>query len=348
MLTGFCLGATMAFRIARALLGFLLLVALGGFTYEQIGRARDASRLPARIGQAVDVGGGRTLNLCCSGQGSPAVIFETGGNAPGYSWAGIQQKVAEFTRACWHDRAGVGWSDPPPAPRTSASVAGDLHEMLQRAGVLQPYVLVGASIGGVYARIYTARYPNDVAGLVLVDSSHPDQHEPDFMLSPASRMSPRVKRVICLALPVMVRLGALRLAASRMSGGQRGTLAQLEAQPKALEADSEQACAATADSNARPGSGTGNPELDNAARNAGGLGDRPLVVLTAGQYWAPAGREKEAADYHEIWVHQYQASLARLSTRGRQVVVDAHHDMDEAPKAVVTAVRQVVDQVRDK
>jgi hypothetical protein len=72
------------------------------------------------------------------------------------------------------------------------------------------------------------------------------------------------------------------------------------------------------------------------------------VVLTAGEYWAPPGLEKQAADYHQLWIHQLQASLARLSTRGRQVVVDAHHDMDEAPDAVVTATRQVVDEVREK
>jgi hypothetical protein len=122
----------------------------------------------------------------------------------------------------------------------------------------------------------------------------------------------------------------------------------LETQPKALEADAEQACAATDGGRVVPNGGGGNPDLDGAARNAGSLGDRPLVVLTAGRYWAPAGLEKEAAEYHEIWVHQLQASLARLSMRGRQVVVDAHHDMSEAPDAVLTAVRQVVDEVRDK
>jgi hypothetical protein len=69
-------------------------------------------------------------------------------------------------------------------------------------------------------------------------------------------------------------------------------------------------------------------------------------VLTAGRYWAPDGFEKQAAAYHEIWVHQLQASLARLSTRGRQIVVDAGHGMDESPDSIVTAIRQVVDEVR--
>jgi pimeloyl-ACP methyl ester carboxylesterase len=304
------------------------------------------------MGQAVDVGG-RTLNLYCSGKGSPTVILETGGNGPGYEWRLVQTNIANFTRACWYDRAGVGWSDPPQSPRTSATVVSDLHEMLGRAAVPPPYVLVGASIGGEYARVYTSRYPHDVAGLVFVDSSHPDQQEPAFMLSAFNRMSPAARHLICSALPLMVRFGILRFLANRMTGPVRSQLSpereiliKLNAQPKAARADAEQGCAATNSGRLVPRLGTGNPDLDNAARNAGGLDDRPVVVLTARRYWAPPGLEKQAADYHEIWIHHLQASLAGLSTRGRQVVVDAHHDMDEAPDAVVTATRQVVDETR--
>src|SRR5271157_5470417 len=141
-------------RISYVFLTLLVLVLLWGFAYEQVGRARDASQLPPRVGQAIDVGG-RTLNLYCSGEGSPTVVFETGGNDPGYDWAPVQSKVAHSTRACWYDRAGVGWSDPPPSARTSTTVVSDLHEVLSRAAVAPPYVLVGASIGGEYARIYT-------------------------------------------------------------------------------------------------------------------------------------------------------------------------------------------------
>jgi pimeloyl-ACP methyl ester carboxylesterase len=340
------------FRIIAALCGFVFFILLAGFTYEQIGRSQDASRLPPRIGRAVDVGG-RTLNLYCSGDGSPAVIFETGGNSPGYEWTAVQTSIAGFTRACWYDRAGVGWSDPPPSPRTSVSVASDLHEILRRASVPPPYVLVGASIGGEYARIYAGHYPQEVAGLVLVDSSHPDQQEPPFMLSPLNRMSPHARELICTALPFMSRFGVLRFMASRMrrpvpsqASTQQEILAKLNAQPKQVTVDAEQACAATNDGRFVPTAGSGNPELDNAARNSGNLGDRPLIVLTAGRYWASPGLEKQAADYHEIWVHQLQASLAQLSSRGRQVVVDAHHDMSEAPDAVVSATRQVVEEVR--
>lgn len=339
-------------RIAAALFGLVLMVLLTGFTYEQIGRARDVTRLPPRIGQAVNVGG-RSLNLYCSGEGSPTVVLEAGGNEPGYAWTSVQTKLANVTRACWYDRAGVGWSDPPPSPRTSATVISDLHAVLSRAVVPPPYVLVGASVGGEYARIYTSRYPQDVAGLVLVDSSHPDQQEPAFMLSAFNLMSPAKRRVICTALPFMARFGILRFVASRMGGPvpsqsnpESEILAKLNAQPTALRTDAEQTCAATEGGRLVPTLGTGNPELDNAARNAGSLDDRPLVVLTAGRYWAPPGLEKQASDYHEIWIHKLQASLAKLSGRGRQVVVDAHHDMSEAPTALVTATQEVVYDLR--
>jgi pimeloyl-ACP methyl ester carboxylesterase len=340
-------------RISCIFLALIVLALLVGFTYEQVGRARDASQLPPRVGEAVDIGG-RTLNLYCSGQGTPTVILESGGNSPGYEWLVLQSKMASFTRACWYDRAGVGWSDPPLSPRTSTSIAGDLHEALHRAGVLPPYVMAGGSVGGEYVHIYTARYPSDVAGLVLIDSATPDMREPDFALAPINRMSGSTRHLICMALPAMARFGIIRLQASSerrppppdFTPEQASVLAKLEAQPKAFTTDAEQACAATDEGRIVPREGGGNPEISNAARNAGSLGDRPLVVLTAGRYWAPDGFEKEAADYHEIQVHQLQASLARLSTRGRQVIVDAGHGMEESPDSIITAVRQVVDEVR--
>jgi pimeloyl-ACP methyl ester carboxylesterase len=340
-----------ALRIPCIFLALLMLALLVGIVYEQFGRARDARQLPPRVGQAVDIGG-RTLNLYCSGHGTPTVILETGGNSPGYEWLVLQSKMAGFTRACWYDRAGVGWSDPPSSPRTSASIASDLHEALHRAEVLPPYVMAGGSVGGEYVRIYTARYPSDVAGLVLVDPAVPDQHDPDFALAPMNRLSGTTRHLICMALPAMTRFGVLRFVASRErrppsadpTPEQASILAKLEAQPKAFRTDAEQACAATNEGRIVPREGT-NPDIDNAVRKAGSLGDRPLVVLIAGRYWAPPGFEKEAAEYHEIRVHQL-ASLAGLSTRGRQVIVDAGHGMDESPDSIVIAVRQVVDEVR--
>jgi pimeloyl-ACP methyl ester carboxylesterase len=340
-------------RISYVFLTLLVLALVGGFTYEQVGRARDASQLPPRVGLAVDIGG-RALNLYCSGQGTPTVILEPGGNSPGYEWVLQQSKMAVFTRTCWYDRAGVGWSDPPSSPRTSASIASDLHQTLHRAGVLPPYVMAGGSVGGEYVRIYTAHYPSDVSGLVLIDSATPDMREPDFALAPVNRMSGSTRHLVCMALPALARLGIIRFMAGHerrppppdFTPEQGKTLAKLETQPKAMETDIQQACAATDEGRIVPRTGGGNPDIDNAVRNLGSLGDRPLVVLTAGRYWAPPGFEKEAAEYHEIWVHQLQASLVRLSTRGRQVIVDADHGMTQSPDSIVAAVRQVVDEVR--
>ena len=188
----------------------------------------------------------------------------------------------------------------------------------------------------------------------MIDSAVPDMHEPDFALAPINRMSGSTRHLICMALPVMTRFGMIRFEASRerrppppdFTPEQARVLAKLEAQPKAFTTDAEQACAATDEGRIVPREGGGNPDINTAARNAGSLGGRPLVVLTAGRYWAPPGFEKEAAEYHEIQVHQLQASLVRLSTRGRQVIVDAEHDMAESPDSIVTAVRQVVDEVR--
>ena len=163
----------MQFRISRAIrvtlksFGVVLLIAIVvGIVYEQVGQRQDRKRLP-QIGRSVDIGG-RSLNIYCSGEGSPTVILDSGGGNPGYAWAHIQPEIAKFTRACWYDRAGEGWSDPGPFPRTSAAIAKDLHELLQRAGVPPPYVLVGHSFGGLNARVYNGLYPNEVASMVLV------------------------------------------------------------------------------------------------------------------------------------------------------------------------------------
>ena len=166
--------------ILRGLLGFTLLLATAaivGFTYEQLGRRRDRLH-PYRIGESVDLGG-RTINIACAGTGNPTVILEAGGGGSGgYGWREVQSGIARFTRTCWYDRAGEGWSDPPPSARNSSMIANDLHAVLQHISVNGPIVLVGHSIGGEYIRIYAAMFPSQVAGLVLVDSTHPDQREP--------------------------------------------------------------------------------------------------------------------------------------------------------------------------
>jgi len=139
------------------------------------------------------------------------VIFEAGGGGyGGYGWRVAQSGVAKFTRACWYDRAGEGWSDRPISVRNSSLIANDLHMVLQQIKVNEPVVLLGHSIGGEYIRIYTATFPSDVAGLVLADSTHPDQREPAIMLSPVTRMPNSARQTLCGLLPVASRFGVIR------------------------------------------------------------------------------------------------------------------------------------------
>jgi len=345
-------------RVAKALaLAFLLAAALG-FTYEQIGRWQD-NQHRFRIGSAVDVGG-YSLNVDCSGSGSPAVILESGGGGyGGYGWRVVQSEVATFTTVCWYDRAGEGWSDSAPTARSSATIVHDLHELLQRTPVTAPYVLVGHSIGGEYVRTYTAKFPSEVAGLVLVDSTHPDQREPPIMVSPVNRLPKVARRFLCVALPIAGRFGLIRLAmrlspvyvpAQFNSQESAATLAMRNQRVKAFETEAAQGCTATNGGAIQTDTGSGDPEVDQAARSAGALGDRPLIVLTAGQYFKPDDplAARQVSEFHETWVHQLQPELVGLSTAGKQVIVENsdHGIPEQAPGAIVSAVQEVVTEVR--
>ena len=145
----------------------LVLFALGG-AYEAIGHA--TAPTVAMRGQLVDVGPYR-LHLECTGSGGPTVILEPGGGGSAASMGLITPAVARDSRVCVYDRAGRGWSDPAQSPPDGAQIATDLHRLLARAHVPGPYVLAGHSFGGLYVRTYAAKYPEQVAGLVLVDST---------------------------------------------------------------------------------------------------------------------------------------------------------------------------------
>jgi pimeloyl-ACP methyl ester carboxylesterase len=347
-----------AIRSIAIFLGTLVVVLLlMGLIYESVGRARDAKRLPPRIGQAVDIGG-RTMNIFCTGEGSPTVVFESGGHGLGYEWVQVQPEAARFTRACWYDRAGTGWSDAPDQPRTSATVAHDLHETLHRAGVMPPYVLVGASIGGEYSRVFTAKYPDEVAGLVLADSSHPDQNEPLPMKGPLYRMPPWLRHALCVGQRAAFRVGLVRLllpdrvpVPERFTPEERAIYAALRKRPQSTYVAGEQSCAATDGGRVYRDTGTGNPEIDDAARASGDLGDRPLIVLVGGREGNAQPRndeERQIAAFRRIWINELQPSLARLSTRGKQIVVpNAGHMIGyDNPEAIVSAVKDVINQVR--
>jgi pimeloyl-ACP methyl ester carboxylesterase len=150
----------------------LAILGISGAIYEQVNARRDRIRYP-QIGRSYYIGG-RSLNLYCTGTGSPAVIFEGTQGTAGYAWAVIQEGVAGFTRACWYDRAGYGWSDPGPFPNHADSIARDLHKLLHAAAIGPPYVLVGHALGSFAARVFAGYYPDDMAGLVLLDPFNED------------------------------------------------------------------------------------------------------------------------------------------------------------------------------
>jgi pimeloyl-ACP methyl ester carboxylesterase len=118
-----------------------------------------------------DIGGGRHMNMVCIGEGSPTVVFDYGLGSHLLHWQKVQQPVSAFTRACFYDRAGYGYSDSSPRPSMAENVVDDLHSLLAKAGITEPVVLVGHSIGGLYATLYADKYLDQVAGLVLIDPS---------------------------------------------------------------------------------------------------------------------------------------------------------------------------------
>ena len=162
-------------RIGRGLMGvFAVLVALGfsGSIYESVAEAADARAYPPP-GQMVDVGGYR-LHINCMGTGSPTVVIESGLGDWSASWSSwVQPQVAGTTRVCTYDRAGMGYSEPGPLPRTAARFADELHTLLQRAEIPGPYVLAGHSSGGLTVRVFAAAYPAEVVGVMLIDSVTP-------------------------------------------------------------------------------------------------------------------------------------------------------------------------------
>jgi hypothetical protein len=327
-------------RVALRAAVAIAILALAGALYEQIGRSRDRARYP-RIGRPVDIGG-RTLNLFCSGDAGPTVIFEGAGHTAGFAWSAMQAEVAKFARACWYDRAGYGWSDPGPSPRTFRSIAADLHALLHAASVPGPYVLVGATAGAFHVRVYNGMYPDDVAGAVLVQATDWDvfDHELEYMKGGVGNLPPAVQRFACAVLqPVLRRLGVIRL----MGNPGAGRPYNLENLP--VEQREEAVFLSNNPSTAQTeGEGCVLGESLAELRAAGNFGARPLIVLSGAKpYRVPSPRYAQAvAELNDYYFHQLQPRLAALSTRGRLVMEEGATD----PESIVQAIREVVNQVR--
>ena len=182
-------------RVLVGLCSLIVVTALTGALYQTVATRKDLAVTPPP-GQLVDIGGYR-LHLWCTGNGAPAVILDTGLGGSSAGWYFVQPDVARFTRVCSYDRAGMGYSDPGPSPRTARRIASELATLLDRSGIAGPVVLVGASIAGFNVRVFASDHPERAAGLVLVDASHEaDRHE----VPPMARFVPLLSTVGVLRL----------------------------------------------------------------------------------------------------------------------------------------------------
>lgn len=324
-------------RIALGAAAVLALAVLVGVIYEQAGRYRAARDFPPP-GRMVDIGG-RRIQLDCRGAGSPTVVFEAGQSVDGaLSWSAVQPKVAAHTRACAYSRAGLMWSDPSDGPSTAKQVAQDLHAALTRAGEHGPFVMVGQSIGGPYAVTFTRYFGAEVAGLVLVDPSHPDQ---------VARVASYMTESRSLLSRAVMHLG--------WSGLLRAAAPMLLPQAPHQTARDAQAVRAFAPRSFGTQLAEGDA-TDRTLAEAGAfrdLGNRPLVVLTAmapytgGELRGMKITPEQGVQVQALW-KQMHDDIASWSTRGtHRLLPGAGHDIQfDDPDAVVDAVLSVVQQVR--
>jgi len=257
--------------------------------------------------QMIDVGGGRRVAFACSGEGSPAVVLETGLGAESSEWAMVVRDTQEFTRVCRCDRAGRGTSDPPPTPRSALDMIDDLHRLLRAAEFPGPYVLVGHSFGGLLMRLYAARHGSDVVGLVLVDSLHEDQFDIFGGMFP---------------LPAPTDPPALREARAYWSGGWRS-----------VESTAERIDLVSSISQGRQVMSLG--ELPVHVITAGTFLNQPLV---------PAARREEL---QRRWEGLQEQFLKLSSRAAWSIVRGSGHFIQrDDPQAVIAGIKSVVEEAR--
>jgi pimeloyl-ACP methyl ester carboxylesterase len=326
-------------RIAVGGAALIVLVLAGGVTYEEFARESAGRDFPAP-GKLVDIGG-RRIQLDCRGAGSPVVVFESGLDSLGsLSWASVQGAVSRVTRACAYSRAGLMWSDKADRSFSALNAAEDLHKALAVAGEKPPYVLVGHSLGGPYTLAFTGRYGHDVAGLVFVDASHPNQRA-RLRAAIGKDLDPGSQLRIGAAL---AWTGVVRLMTAN-------TPLLVPSAPRELETSAHALLPSSLDAVLQE-----NDNLDATLATAGQmrrLGDRPLVVLTHGAKLPDQILKAEnisaaaAARLDAAWL-ELQNDEATWSSRSRHEVVlgASHYIQFDRPQVVVAAVREVVGEAK--
>jgi pimeloyl-ACP methyl ester carboxylesterase len=303
-------------------LALLGLAAVGG-AYATLGAAADARAYPMP-GQLIDVGGHR-LHLHCTGTGSPTVVLEPGAGEMSSNMGWIAPAVARTTRVCAYDRAGRGWSEPADTPQDGTQIATDLRTLLQRGGVPGPYVLAGHSFGGLYVLTYAARYPDEVAGMVLVDSTDRASATKLSNAAPYDGGSYDVLGRLSALVSSSARLGLGRLYAQVAPGSlpsrSEGEVGASVATASNLRSTIDEYIQANAST--------------QEAASLRDFADKPLVVLTAGI----GSDAKHSAAQNE---------LATLSTNSaHRVIAGADHEGligDEEHAAATT--QAILDVVR--
>lgn len=320
--------------IALLATGIVLLLAATGISYQAIEARADARRFH-RVGKSVGVGG-YDLNIDCTGKGSPTVVLVSGLGVPASGWRLVQPGIASLTRVCSYDRAGYGWSDPGPMPRTLSQLAKELHALLENAGEKPPYILVAHSFGKGSVLVYNKLYPDEVAGMVLVEGGPNKLKLPAGILAPAKADLRRRKRDRTYA-SVLYFFGISRFLARKDIEGAGGPTDDQEwsyhaIQPKFIQATTSEAEEQFA--------GDSEAELADAPT----LGDKPLVVLIAGKgMWGLPLTSQDWVDLRKSWVDGQTQLAQQLSSQGTwRIVADSTHDIpDERPDAIVDAVREV-------
>jgi pimeloyl-ACP methyl ester carboxylesterase len=322
-------------RIGVGLVLTLAALSAIGATYQAIASERDAGANPPP-GRLVDIGGYR-LHIYCTGpdNGGPTLILDHGGGAFGASdFAIVQPQLARFARTCAYDRAGYGWSDSSPRPRTVDHETDELHILLERAGIAGPYVLVADSLGSYTLRTYATRYPDKVAGMVLIDSST----EGEWAI-PEVRAFNRQFGIVAAFCRAATPIGLWRVL------GETGIFPYpvLAYAPPELRARLQvQTYRPAYCSTIYQETGLWNLDASAAMLRAARrpLGDLPLIILTAGSGYPSEG-------YRESWLAD-QATQRSLSTRSEQrIIVGASHYNLTTDRAnvVVDAVRDVLGMI---
>jgi pimeloyl-ACP methyl ester carboxylesterase len=311
------------------LVGLILFLSLTAYLLirESITRSKYHAEYPPP-GQMVSLET-HDIHLYCVGTGSPTVVFESDLDQYGtLSWDSVQGEIGKFARACSYDRAGIMWSEPGPRPRDGETIAEELAAVLDADGEDGPYVLVGHAFGGAYARIFAGQNPDAVCGMVLVDSSHPDQFTRFAEVGLEKKIPPKQIRPLILLLS---HLG--------MPGRFKGNIYHLSPDVyDPVQAFLPESSMAWFDESV---------EAPNTLAQAGqyeSLGDIPLIVLAA----ARSSQDLQNQDLQREWLElQQELTLLSENSEFRALQEAGHYIQFDQPQEVVEAVRDVVQRCEE-